>query len=1079
MNVIGIHENGQKNTAEKPSETVQKELQKTGTADRPYGFQPGFRETEPVTYQEQLLKVSENIFKKEEAQSADEEERWKSTGDRMTEEDCEEISKEGISLEEYNLERLERVLTRIKGQRIQKEYHFERQKEKLEDRDEAVKRMAYYNKGAKEVVDKLIDADLPVTEENIERVQNAMKMAAAASPISDKAATYLIKNRQEPTVENIYKAGYSGSYSERKEISEEVWNKLLGQVKDVIAGSGMEVNEENLESAKWLLNHDLPLTGDTLWALRDLNSISAGLDENGVLDKVVEALSNGMAPESASLGTSADYRIEQSIAAFHSISEEAVKHVIRTRQGQEGSADQINCAVLKDAQNAVEQKDAANREEQGEDSNKNSLTDNRRHEDVDIRTVTVRRQLEEIRLKLTFEAGRRLMKNGIRPDTDSLGKIVEGLKEIEDQYYRNLLKESEAADTGQNIDILRKSMEGIQELKGMPSYILGNTLGNRKLETVSSLLSAGRECRQVLEKAKESYETLMTAPRKDMGDSIAKAFRNVDAILDDMKLETTRANQKAVRILGYNQMEITEENIRQVKAYDAQVNYLMKNLHPAVAVELIKDGINPIDIPIEELSRHIDEIKNELGVSDGEKYSKYLWKLEKEKGISEKEKKSYIGIYRLLNTIEKTDGAALGAVVKANREVTLHNLLTAVRTRNGSGIRADVDDAFGTLEEYRYTDERITEQLAAAFETGSEERSSTEFTAGAEEHLNYMNRLLQNVREELTPARLHALGDTADILNMSAEKLEDSLKDAPDNEEAEQDYWADKAKNYRDTVEQSERALRFLKEFDLPGNLHNIQAANDILSMDQTVYRQWKNLLKKEKSSTAGSPENEEEQMPADISQISEGFLRSLNDRDSMIKQFDEVDKHIGSRLDRFYDSETITSQDIAALQRISNGMSFLRKLATRESYEIPLAVGDSITNVNVTVIRNTGEAGKVDISVNSDLLGRISAVFTVKEQAVNGLITCDNRPGLDALREERENLNEAVTQGGLTVKQLSYGIESRGADAYRLRPANQVRAEETGDTVKETEVSTDRLYYLAKSIVLQVRAIELRHTQN
>lgn len=57
------------------------------------------------------------------------------------------------------------------------------------------------------------------------------------------------------------------------------------------------------------------------------------------------------------------------------------------------------------------------------------------------------------------------------------------------------------------------------------------------------------------EEAGERYETLMTAPRSDLGDSIRKAFSNVDDILTDMSLDKTRENQRAVRILGIQQYE--------------------------------------------------------------------------------------------------------------------------------------------------------------------------------------------------------------------------------------------------------------------------------------------------------------------------------------------------------------------------------------------------------------------------------------------------------------------------------------------------------------------------------------------
>ena len=48
----------------------------------------------------------------------------------------------------------------------------------------------------------------------------------------------------------------------------------------------------------------------------------------------------------------------------------------------------------------------------------------------------------------------------------------------------------------------------------------------------------------------------MTAPRSDMGDSIKKAFSNVDDILQDLQLDTSETNRRAVRILAYNNTDV-------------------------------------------------------------------------------------------------------------------------------------------------------------------------------------------------------------------------------------------------------------------------------------------------------------------------------------------------------------------------------------------------------------------------------------------------------------------------------------------------------------------------------------------
>ncbi len=76
----------------------------------------------------------------------------------------------------------------------------------------------------------------------------------------------------------------------------------------------------------------------------------------------------------------------------------------------------------------------------------------------------------------------------------------------------------------------------------------------------------------------ERYDTLRTQVRPDLGDRIEKAFSNVDAILKDLELETTLYNQRAVEILGRNNMEITRENIQKIKLIDLPLQRTSKKI---------------------------------------------------------------------------------------------------------------------------------------------------------------------------------------------------------------------------------------------------------------------------------------------------------------------------------------------------------------------------------------------------------------------------------------------------------------------------------------------------------------------
>ncbi|MGB8452784.1 MAG: DUF6240 domain-containing protein [Anaerocolumna sp.] len=1076
MNINGVYGNNNLTIQEKAVNTVQKEEKETSAVKNNNTIEiiPAIAETGSITYAEDdIHKKTEEDQKEEETK---EEEHQNNTSERMTKEDYKEINKEGISLKEYNSERLTRALQRIKTQRTEKEENLNDQKESLDNKTEAAKGMGNYNASTKKIVQKLIDSDLPVTEANIAKIATAMEMAATAFNLSDTSMKYLIRNNLEPTTQNMYKAGYSGSFSQKEEISDQVFTSLQGQIKEIIDNAGLVVNEENVQSAKWLLNNQLPLTENTLWAYRDLKQLKANMNEDTILDKTVEAFASGKTPEAASFGNAVAERARQAITDFQSISDEAIQETVKTHGN---GIDQINCRELKKAQGQLDKQDK-NTENTELENEAKTIQDKSGEavDNVDIRTITVRRQLEEIRLKMTLDSGQQLIRQGINPDTDSISKIVDGLKEIEDKYYKNLLKEGSAEVNTENVQALKTSINGIEELKGLPSYILGSTLSNRNIETVNGLLSTGTKLKNTFNKAGEAYESLMTRPRSDMGDSITKAFRNVDGILEDMKLEPTQANERAVRVLGYNEISINDENIQYVKSYDQQVNQLMKSFHPAVAVELIKTGINPLNVPIGELNQQIEGIKGELGIQEDEKYSKYLWKLEKNKGITENEKKSYIGIYRLLNAVEKTDGAALGAVLKADQEVTMQNLLTAVRTIKGSGVDTTVDDNFGSLTQITYSRESITEQLNTSFKVTDQPEEKEESSGQLAGKTSYSHQLIKNVLDEITPDKLQTLGKPEDILNMSVEKLKEELEFTPENTEAESNYWNQKLEEYHEVTDQSDNAQKLLKSYGIPDSLPNIQAAKDLLSKDQTFYKQLNKMIKAGNVTGEANSENLEQPMDdmtgiLDLSNISEDFIEALTSPAGMKGQYQKLEQDFNKLINQSYTNPVITSQDITTLQRISYGMSFVQKLASKESYEIPLTVGDNITNVNVTILRNTGDSGKVNINVDSESLGRVMANLSVKDKGVNALITCDNRTGLNAMINESQELKEGVARSGIEMKQLNYGIGNKMSDSYRYTNHNAGNDILKSDATDKTEVTTDTLYKLAKTFLIHIKETE------
>ena len=293
-----------------------------------------------------------------------------------------------------------------------------------------------------------------------------------------------------------------------------------------------------------------------------------------------------------------------------------------------------------------------------------------------------------------------------------------------------------------------------------------------------------------------------------MGDSITKAFSNVDDILQDLQLDTSETNRRAVRILAYNNTEITPENIMEVKALDEQMQRAFSNMKPAVTLEMIRRGENPLDMTMEQLNQAAQEIQQENGTQEQERFSKYLWKLEQNHEISEEERSSYIGIYRLIAQVEKGDGAALGFLMNQGSDVTMRNLLRAVRSEKKSGLDYQVDDDFDGVDSTA-EGSKIDEQISAAFQ----------------------QNCLRDVMEHISPEKLSRLGEEK-WQNMSPEQLAEALRQMDESvgeQEAEKSYRQEQLAQYQQLAETPEDVYTYLERYDIPNSMINVMAASEML----------------------------------------------------------------------------------------------------------------------------------------------------------------------------------------------------------------------------------------------------------
>ena len=781
----------------------------------------------------------------------------------------------------------------------------------------------------------LKETALPATLENVTEISEALNVSGELTIPSDDAKKYMINNCPEPTVNNFYIANHSSSadtstnrasyYMDEtgyvgKNPTDADIESLSPQIEKIISDAGLSVNEQTINEAKWLINKDIPLTKENLTNLENLESVSFPLDTETVAMSAASALAEGKNAKDGLLSDPESIHIK------------AAKFV----------------------------------------------------ESLNFDDVAKRRILEETRLILTLEASVSLLKKGINLDTKDLEKLVDDLKQAEKESYAPFLMDNDEVDIKKyddeltlKLDKFKQTVIAIEHVKTAPLSVVGDVAFSEKTPTLNEVAELSNKAKSEFSKAERSYETMMTMPRYDMGDSIKKAFRNVDDILEDLEIEATRLNEKAVRILGYSGMEITEANIEKAVKAEVAVENVITHMTPARTLKMIRDGFNPLDTDIYELS---NELLSEDEDTGNTKYTEFLYKLEKSSEITESEKSAFIGLYRLFRKIEKSDGKLVGDVIKADEKLTLLNIISASRSDRQVGTDIKIDDSFGALEKLITHGESITDQILQGFRT---------------KELN-----VQYAKEE--------------------------------------------ADEIRNIITKEEAIVRALENADSPKSPINMAAANMLLNSRGTIF---KGLLK-------GLDEEEKDVFDKEISELADSFDdedSAKNAINSFTEKTQEIIKNKAQIADKYI--------DVKSLKLLNKQLSIINKMADSRTYEVPVIINGSYTSINLKIVNDTENAGKVKAYFETEETGKVSAEFDLRDGKVSGIITTENSFFEGVIKEREDSFKEEFKGAGVEISSMYY-VNKRGISVK-------------GNYTDENDVSTPatkQLYSVAKAIIKAVQ---------
>lgn len=984
--------------------------------------------------------VSKEKVQGKEEEGEEDEKELSDSAQKLTEDDYEGLLKEGILPEELTASELEKAIEHIRLGRERKAMQLEvRHENNVKKREEALataKRALKGNPAAEFIAEKLLKVGAPVTQSVVHQVYEAVEFAGNVSDMTESMQYYLVKNGKEPTIENVYMAKYCAGSVKATPVTDKVWQSLSVSVNQVLVRAGMEINEENLAAARWLTERGLPVNDETLHRMEILSDVKKRTPEE-IAELAAGAILDGKKPIQASLTTMTLSDAEAFVEDIRSFRPETVERAYIEKaaqnlraEGENLNADSLGRAMKKTAKEDVTYRELSSAEDALKKEEKLNPLEQAVSDrlsgfsmDFDINVVRSKRRLEEIRLKMTAESAFRLERQGIRLDTSGLSKMVDGLKSLENTYFRYYTDDKSVAGQKGMGELFQKTMQYLDSLSNSPDYTLGVTFEKRSQITLEKLTNEGNTLAGRLQRAGQSYETLATKPQAAYGDSIKEAFGQNARLLKDIGMEASPENLRAVRILAYNSIELNEENMNAIKAYDRRVSNLIDNMHPAAALRLIREGINPLTETVDALSARVDEIRREENLEGAsEKYARYLFKLERSSSITPEEKTAYIGMFRLFNQLEQTDGAAIGAVMESGKQLTLGNLLSAMRTAKSGGLNLTADEKTAGLKPGAGAASKIDAQILSGIKI---------------------------------PGKLAdiSVNDGYEIYKENTALSEEETKAA--------------VQNLRTNAADTTQAPEFLKNLGLVVTANNVEAAKEFLAESGQMYQSLSGLIKKfrkdkEDSDTqsilkAGKAINTESLFDMEVA---EGFFRNLK-------------KEVRNLEDEMTQAEP-EALDFKALKQIKMGVKLRGECADKQCFDFPVETSEGVRSMRVT-LRSLGEdevGGSATVKIPLVKLGTVQADLHMEDDRIFCYVSSDSREGTELLEHSKRELTERLFDLGVTDALVYCGSDAGFAGGATGIPGMDTEGDVT-ESQERGQADTKQLLEASKAVFVHIMQLE------
>ena len=475
----------------------------------------------------------------------------------------------------------------------------------------------------------------------------------AIMDLSDNQIARLLSHGTELTLDNLYAYKNSGYAELRNVLSDTEWQNLQTDVAKFFDREGLDLSDENLAKARFLLENGIALDAENFGRLVFLSDLETNIDADAVLAAAVDMDVDGK--------------------PF-------------------GGVDAYRPDKIKQA---------------------------------------------EIRLMMSYEANLGLIGTELEMD---LTPQIEAMKQLKERAGELLAALSEVqADSADNRRAMLDTFRSVFTLPFVSFETFAAVATNAADFTPQGIAAHVTAM---------AYETNATVASTKYGDVFAKIAEQVAPLLAGLGLPTDEDSVRAAKILTMNDMDLNAENLLTIKDMAAKISYVETHLHPRMAAQMISEGLNPAEMHIDDILRHMEKYNNDFGTNDADRLAQHIVEMDKTGDVDAQLRAKVIEIYQMLHKISKNSGAGIGYAVNAGINLTLENLMDFSKNYNASGNRRNTIN-------YAVQDGTFyAKQLVSSFISSAKPKPLTQFAATEPltDHLSASTAKLDNIAAQMEAA---------------------------------------------------------------------------------------------------------------------------------------------------------------------------------------------------------------------------------------------------------------------------------------------------------------------------------------